>query len=61
MEQMRARTDAAIPRDPAVSQKTLVVVSIGSEGGVFFAWSYRDMAGIPKPGRTRILATGFGR
>ncbi len=60
METMRAQTDANIPRDATVAQKTLVVVSASSEGGVFFAWSYRDAMGIPKPGRTRILATSFG-
>jgi hypothetical protein len=60
MDRMRARTDESVPRDAAVSQKTLVVVSAPSEAGIFFAWSHRDAEGIPKPGRTRLLATSLG-
>ncbi len=60
MDQMRAQTDASVPRDPAITERTLVVVSVGSEGSIFFAWAYRDAEGIPRPGRTRILATSFG-
>lgn len=60
MDQMRAQTDASVPRDPTITERALVVMSVGSEGSVFFAWSCRDAEGIPRPGRTRILATSFG-
>jgi hypothetical protein len=54
-----ARTDESIPRDPGVTAKTLVVVSVFSEGGPYATLNYRDAKGIPKPGGTRILATTF--
>ena len=60
MDYMRAQTDASVPRDAAVSQKTLVVVTAPSEGAIFFSWSYRDAEGIAKPSKTRILATSLG-
>ena len=60
MDHIRAQTDESVPRDAAVARKTLVVVSAPSEAGIFFAWSYRDAREIPKPGRTRLLATSLG-
>lgn len=55
-----ARIDESLPRDPAITAKTLVVVSIASEGGPYAVANYRDAQGIPQPGRTRLLATTFG-
>jgi len=49
--------DNSIPRDPAITGKTLVVVWTQLEPAVYYSWSLRDHGGIPRPGRTRILAT----
>jgi hypothetical protein len=54
-----ARADESIPRDPGITTKTLVVVTVFSEGGPYATLNYRDAKGIPKPGRTRLLATTF--
>ena len=51
--------DASIPRDPSVAQKTLVVVWTMSEGGTYASWCRRYAEGIPRPGRTRLLAESF--
>jgi hypothetical protein len=59
-EGMMAPVDESIPRDPAVSDKTLVVVWTAFEPAVYFSWTKRDADGIPRPGRTRILATSLG-
>ncbi len=54
-----ARIDESIPRNPEITAKTLVVVSVVSEGGPYASMNYREAKGIPKPGRTRMLATTF--
>lgn len=54
------QTDASIPRDPSVAARTLVVLWAPSEGGVYASQNRRFADGTPRPGRTRILATGFG-
>lgn len=59
MDTMRAGTDDSVPQNAAIAQKTLVVVSAPSEGGVYFSWAYRDAHQIPKPGKTRLLATSL--
>ena len=60
LDAMRVATDAPIPRDPSITTRTLVVVSAASEGGVFFAWSWRHYEGLPMPRGTRLLSTGLG-
>ena len=52
-------TDASIPRDAAVSNKTLVVVWVISEGGLYASSNHRYAEGIHGPGKTRILATSL--
>ncbi len=54
-----APTDASIPRDAAIAQKTLVAVWIISEGGLYASWNHRRAEGIPGPAKTRILATSL--
>jgi hypothetical protein len=53
-------TDASIPRDAAVAQKTLVAVWVISEGGLYASWNHRYARGIPGPGKIRLLATSLG-
>lgn len=60
LEQIRARADASIPRAPGVAAETLAVVSVATEGTIFFVWTQRGAAGVPTPRGTRILSTGFG-
>ena len=60
LDAMRAATDEAVSREASVADQTLVVVSVASEGSVFFAWASRDAHGIPTPRGTRILSTGLG-
>jgi hypothetical protein len=60
MKYVLGRTDESIPRDSAVSRKTLVAVWVASEASLGFNWRERDAAGIPKPGKTRILAVSLG-
>ncbi len=60
LELMRAAVDASLPRDATLAGRTLIVVSAPSEGPLFFAWSQRDAAGVPRPARTRILGLSLG-
>lgn len=59
MDTMRAGTDDSVPQNAAIAHNTLVVVSAPSEAGVFFSWAHRDAKQIPKPGKTRLLATSM--
>jgi hypothetical protein len=52
--------NASIPRNPEITGKTLVVVWTGLEPALYYSWSLRDHQGIPRPGKTRILATSMG-
>jgi hypothetical protein len=52
--------DRSVPRDAAIKNRTLVVVSTETEGPLSFAWSERDALGVPRPRRTRILAVCHG-
>lgn len=60
MERMRAAADASIPRAERVTAETLVVVSVATEGTIYFVWTQREAAGVPMPRATRILSTTFG-
>ena len=60
LERMRAAADASIPRAPGVAAETLAVVSVATEGTIYFVWTQREAAGVPTPRGTRILSTGFG-
>ena len=51
--------DASVPRDSSISEKTLVIVWTMSEGGTYASWCHRYAEGIPRPGRTRLLAESF--
>ncbi len=52
--------DASIPRDATIAERTLVIPWLAFEAPLWFTWSMRDAQGIPKPGKTRILAASFG-
>jgi hypothetical protein len=59
-EGMMAPVNETIPRDAAVSDKTLIVVWIAFEPAVYFSWTKRDAETIPRPGKTRILSVSLG-
>jgi hypothetical protein len=52
--------DNAIPKEPWIRNKTLVVVWIGTEVALYASSSSRDARGIPRPGRMRTLAGSGG-
>ncbi len=60
LDRMRAEADASLPRGASLAAETLVVVSVATEGTIFFVWAQRDAAGVPVPRGTRILSTGPG-
>jgi hypothetical protein len=59
-EGMMAPVNESIPRDAAVSAKTLVVAWMAFDPAVYFSWTKRDAEGIPRPGKTRILSVSVG-
>lgn len=59
-QRMMAPVDQTIPRDADVAGKTLVAVWMAFEPAVYYSWYKRDSEAVPKPGRTRVLATGPG-
>ena len=52
-------TDASIPSEPAITQKTLVAVWVISEGGLYASWNHRYAERINGPGKIRMLATSL--
>jgi hypothetical protein len=55
-----APSEASIPRDETVADKTLVVVTTASEGPIGVTWWQRDALAIAKPRAARILVATFG-
>jgi hypothetical protein len=60
IESSGAQTDESIPHDAGIAQKTLVVVSVASDGHLGYVRTRRDVAGIPFPSKARILVASFG-
>jgi hypothetical protein len=59
MAQMGKRLEASTPGDESVRGKTLVVVSSAAEMTTFPPWMQRQVSGVPRPRRMRVLATCF--
>jgi hypothetical protein len=57
MGRMGQRLDASIPRDEAVSRKTLVILSSAAELTTFPPWMQRHLEGAPHPRSMRVLAS----
>jgi hypothetical protein len=56
---MGARLEASIPADESIRGKTLVILSSSAELTTFPPWMERQVRGLPRPGRMRVLATCF--
>ena len=52
--------EASIPADESVGTKTLVILSSAAEMTTFPPWMERQVRGVPRPRRMRVLATCFG-
>jgi hypothetical protein len=57
--QMGERLEASIPRDDSVRGKTLVILTSAAEMTTFPPWMQRQVSGVPRPRRMRVLATCF--
>lgn len=53
------RLEASIPADEAVRRKSLIVLSSSAEMTVFPPWMQRQVSGVPRPARMRVLASCF--
>jgi hypothetical protein len=51
--------EASIPKDEAVRGKTLVILSSSAELTTFPPWMQRQVRGVPRPRRMRVLASCF--
>ncbi|HUL80015.1 MAG TPA: hypothetical protein VL691_22310 [Vicinamibacteria bacterium] len=58
---MGARLETSIPSDEAIRGKTLVVLSSAAEMTTFPPWMQRQVLGVPRPRRMRVLATCFAK
>ena len=56
---MGGRLEASIPRDEGVRAKTLVILSSSAEMTTFPPWMQRQVSGVPRPARMRVLASCF--
>jgi hypothetical protein len=53
------RLEASIPADEAVRGKSLVILSSSAEMTTFPPWMQRQVSGVPRPARMRVLASCF--
>ena len=58
---MGERLEASIPRDEGVRGKTLVILGSAAEFTTFPPWMQRQVRGVARPRRMRVLATCFAR
>jgi hypothetical protein len=59
MARMGERLEASIPRDESVRGKVLVIPTSAAEMTAFPPWMQRQVSGVPRPRRMRVLATCF--
>jgi hypothetical protein len=57
LSRMGTRLETSIPRDEAVAEKALVILSSAAELTTFPAWMRRHLEGIPHPRSMRVLAS----
>jgi hypothetical protein len=55
------RLEASIPRDETVRARSLVILSSAAEMTTFPPWMQRQVSGVPRPARMRVLASCMGR
>jgi hypothetical protein len=56
---MGDRLEASIPRDETIRGKSLVILSSAAEMTAFPPWMQRQVSGVPRPARMRVLASCF--
>jgi hypothetical protein len=61
MAQMGDRLEASIPRDESVRARSLVILSSAAEMTTFPPWMQRQVSGVPRPARMRVLASCFSK
>jgi hypothetical protein len=59
LAQMGERLEASIPRDETIRGKTLIILTSAAEMTTFPPWMQRQVSGVPRPRRMRVLATCF--
>jgi hypothetical protein len=55
------RLEASIPRDESVRGRSLVILSSSAEMTTFPPWMQRQVSGVPRPARMRVLASCFSK
>ena len=55
------RLEASIPRDESVRGRSLVILSSSAEMTTFPPWMQRQVSGVPRPARMRVLASCFSQ
>ena len=58
---MGERLETSIPTDETIRGKTLVILSSAAELTTFPPWMQRQVLGVPRPRRMRVLATCFAK
>jgi hypothetical protein len=61
MAQMGDRLEASVPKDETVRGKSLVILSSAAEMTTFPPWMQRQVSGVPRPARMRVLASCFSK
>jgi hypothetical protein len=57
LARMGERLEASIPTDETIREKTLVILSSAAEMTTFPPWMQRQVSGVPRPRRMRVLAS----
>jgi hypothetical protein len=58
---MGNRLEASIPADASVRSKSLIILSSSAEMTTFPPWMQRQVSGVPRPARMRVLASCFSK
>jgi hypothetical protein len=61
LARMGERLEASIPTHEAIRGQTLVILSSAAELTTFPPWMQRQVSGVPRPARMRVLASCFGK
>jgi hypothetical protein len=61
LARMGGRLETSIPTHEAIRGKSLVILSSAAEMTTFPPWMQRQVSGVPRPARMRVLATCFAK
>ena len=59
LAQIGDRVEASIPADETIRGKSLLILSSSAEMTTFPPWMQRQVSGVPRPSRMRVLASCF--